>query len=1715
MDEGTKHHNPNPVENANCLSKVLYWWLSPLFSKGAKSGIEKEDLYNVCECDSADYLTEKLGTEWKKESCKIKEGENPSLLRALCRAFGKSYMLLGMLVLIEESVKILQPLLLVGLIKFFSNQTTLLDAYLYAAGVSICAIFLAVFHHPYFFGVLRVGMQLRVACSSLIYRKSLRLSNTAMKETTVGQIVNLMSNDCNRFDTAVIFIHYLWVGPLTALATLGILWYELGPSCLAGFAVLLLLVPVQYKMGKFFTKLRLKTAVQTDERVRIMHEIISGMRIIKMYCWERMFGTLIKKVREREMKRVQSSSYAKACNLAPYFVSPKLFVFLTFVTYVFTGHMLTAAKVFLVITLYNTVRLTMTLFLPFAIQFNGETKVTINRLEKFLTLDELEHAVLERKNSLRPKLSDCGVVVKNLTASWDKTGENTTLKDISLSVSTGELVAVIGPVGSGKSSLLMAILGEMMKQKGEITLLGHIAYTSQEPWVFSSSVKQNIIFGQECDLEKYDRVLKACALEKDIEMLPDKDLTLVGERGVSLSGGQRARVSLARALYRSADIYLFDDPLSAVDSAVGKHLFDQCINGMIRNKPRILVTHQLQYLKVADRIVILRDGQIADTGTYNELAKSGIDFAALLNIEEEELDLYEGDPEDEKLVKNVVDLPTHEEIHLDYVGSMLSVKSLEFEMKPDHVPIQKEEKRSEGVVQWHVYKEYFKASGSGLKLFLLVVLNILAQVAYILCDWWLSYWAVKEEQRHAAQQLHDNLTFSGYNQTNITVPYVDTNEYIYIFSGIILAVFVFGILRALLIYNVCVNSARTLHNNMFDKILRAPVFFFDTNPIGRILNVFSKDMGLMDEFLPSTLSDFLQCFLLGLGIILVAGIVNPWVFIPCVPLAILFVMLRQYYMKSSRDIKRLEAVTRSPIYSHLSATLNGLHTVRAYGVEEAFITEYQKHQDQHTEAWYLFLVTTRWFAVRLDFLCSVFVSIVCFCSVFSAKSLDGGLVGLSVTYAIALMGMFQWGVRQSTEVENQMVSVERILEYSAISSEKALDSDPEKKPPKDWPSEGTITADGVNFRYSSDNPLVLKDIKFHIKSKEKIGIVGRTGAGKSSLMAMLFRMAEPSGDLKIDGIQITDIGLHDLRRKISIIPQDPTLFSGTLRKNLDPFSQYADVDLWRALDEVELKPVIEDLPGRLECSISEGGSNFSVGQRQLICLARAVLRRNKILVIDEATANVDPRTDALIQETIRAKFQECTVLTIAHRLHTIMDSDRLLVLDEGRVVEFDQPHSLITSKQGFFYDMVQSTGDTEAYHLEEIARVAHEGRKPQPEKANISEKKVSVTSSVDKVIMNGPNHVSESLSSPCSESHDLSSNPDFDDDDVNEDSPLLAHADSEPDIDIDIDMSSIPLSLQREMKMLTGEEPPIHAPPPSGACSRVRVPKIHVTSPSYHDLHGETEEVKNDEVYPKTTSVLGDDELMPKITVTSPSVQDLHGDDSDEEGPTGSSSGHPNNNKKRTNVSSDSHGPESNTSVSDKETAANDNMKPKITVTSPSLNKIADDGKKRAKDDDSMDVPKITVTSPSIQDLHDDDSNAEKDKASKKGLEESGDRNTKKQETDDMGVPKITVTSPSLNDLQNDENGNDDETDSSEEYSDSSSEGEYIEGPKITVTSPSFQDLQNENECNGNGKHSVSSSDEEDVGDKAPLLKDMPASAVVTADGDDNEKMNMDYNSVC
>ncbi|GFT55309.1 hypothetical protein NPIL_228741 [Nephila pilipes] len=1353
--EKTKE-NPNPWTSANFFSRLFFWWLNPLFLKGRKGNLKLPDIYDCPDVDSSEKVGEKMQKEWDKELRKLKEGKTPSLVKATVRTFGPFYCLNGIYTLIEECfIHVLQPIFLGYLIEHFSRMKTLTEVrlYIYTACVCLLAAMFVFTHHKYFFGAQRIGMRLRIACCTLVYRKSLKLSQSALSRTTVGQMVNLLSNDVNRFDQSVVYLPYLIAGPIQTIIIIAVLWMHIGYASLAGVSVLLLYIPFQGLMGRLFSKLRLKTAALTDERIRLMNEIIGGMRVIKMYGWEFPFANLVDSIRRKEVSKIRRTSILRGLNLAVFFISSKLILLVAFVVFVLgVKGDLTPEKVFVCMSLFNNLRLAMTLFFPYAIAQGAESIISLKRIQKFLLLEEQQETSHLDVSNLRPKLSQCGIWMQKVVASWNKEGDST-LRNVTLSVKPGELLAIVGPVGCGKTSLLMSILGELPIMSGEVKVRGKVAYASQEPWVFGGSVKQNVIFGSNFDENKYKTVLNVCALDKDIELFPYGDQTAVGERGVSLSGGQKARVNLARAMYFDADIFLLDDPLSAVDASVSKHLFEKCINGYLKDKVRILATHQIQFLKGASQILVLKEGRCLALGTFDQLTESGVDLGSMMEDYEHErrqrLCSMNSNASNISLSEEISDGATA----LPMYESTLSVASsvstgyddIEGERINEKAPKGTEEIKTSGAVKLKIYIEYIKSGAGPFLRIILLFSYISTQVLFNGSDFWLTAWTNEVQKKYNVKDCWSNATKASLNESSLynnTYGLFDrefffmnygnvtedcfqlTNNYrvdeddatrivntpfnLSVYAGLVFIVFLLSLLRTTTFFQMCMKASRTLHNKMFRCVLRSPVSFFDSNPVGNILNRSSRDLGLIDDVIPPTASDCLEIFCTLFGIICVVAIVEPLLLVPTFIISVAFIFIRRFYLPTARDVKRYEGITRSPVFSHLSTSLYGLTTIRAFKVQHPFELSFDHYQDKHTATWFMFISVTRWFGIVLDWLCVIYISCVTITMVaLSEDPSYASKAGLAIASALQLSGSFQWGVRQSAEVESQMTSVERVIEYSNLAPEAALDSEKDKKPPKDWPKKGYIVYQNVNLRYAPDEPPVLKNLNFEIYPEEKIGIVGRTGAGKSSMIATLFRMTEPEGEVKIDGVCTKDIGLHDLRKKISIIPQDPVLFTGPIRRNLDPFAEHKDNELWQALEEAYLKESIEEMPGGLDSEVAEGGSNFSVGQRQLICLARAILRRNRVLVLDEATANVDPNTDSLIQKTIRDRFAHCTVLTIAHRLHTIMDSDRVLVLDAGEVKEFDTPFTLLQNRNSVFSHMVQMTGHSMAKQLRDVARNAY------------------------------------------------------------------------------------------------------------------------------------------------------------------------------------------------------------------------------------------------------------------------------------------------------------------------------------------------------------------------------------------------------------------------
>lgn len=1330
----------NPYDNASLVSKASFWWLKDLFKLGLKKPIEQEDLYETAVDHRSKPLRKMFNRYWKDELKK----PSPSLLKCFIKAFGVKLVVYGILYNVTDTcAKIFQPQFLGGLLSFFSEgqtEITKTEAYLYGLGIIMCSLIPILAFHPFIFFGFQVGMKLRLVSCSLIYNKALKLTKSVSVDGIAGQVINLMSNDVSRFDFSTGYVNDLFKGPLEMFIFGYFIYREIGAYGLIGIGCLISFMPLQTYMGKKAANFRLSTAKRTDIRVRFMNEIIQGIQVIKMYAWEKSFASVIDKVRRKEIRAIRGSLFIRGTLISFNMVS-RLAIFLSLVSYVYFGNIFTARKVFIVTSYFTSLYTSLFHFWPLAITYLAELYVSMQRIQEFLLLPEhkpmlpedgdvghetekllkngeahkpanglqtngvnnKEDKALSRRIANR-HVTHASILFKNTTADWiiDGKSRQAGIRNIDLDIQPAQLCAITGQVGSGKSTLFQVILGELEVDSGSLIVNGRISYASQEPWLFEGSVRKNITFIEKFDEKRYREVVKVCALERDFDLFPYGDATIVGERGVSLSGGQRARINLARAIYKEADIYLLDDPLSAVDAHVGKHIFEKCIQQFLCDKVVVLATHQLQYLKKCKQVVVFEAGEIAAQGSYKEIKKSDT-FSALESALEEEQKV---EPEENK-------------------EPMQLRKGRQADEKETQIT---------GNVGFDTYKQYFKAVRSWLFIFFVAFLFIGAQTAISSVDYFVAKWVNWEETVSLASV---NKTLEASNNTKLALPSNTSfeqpedamiarfanmstapfeaqevtekrNFYIQTYSIAILLVLFLVLQRTFCFFQMCLRASINLHDKLFRGITRATMYFFSTNPSGRILNRFSKDIGAVDTALPTALMDCIVFTVELTAIVTLVTIVNYWLLIPTFVMSLIFYGLRYVYVNTARSVKRLEALTRSPVYSHSNATLQGLSTIRAFRAEEILVNEFDAHQDLNTSAWYLFLATARAFALWLEVTCVIYSASVIFSFLLFATESRGGNVGLAITQCFNLIFICQWGMRQTAELVNQMTSVERVVEYSSLKSEPPMESENKYRPPKDWPQHGGIRFNNLSLRYSANSKdPILKDLSFIVKPKEKIGIVGRTGAGKSSIIQALFRLALNDGTIEIDGIDIGTLGLHDLRSRISIIPQDPIIFSGTLRYNLDPFGQKSDEEIWKALEQVELKSVCRALPGALEFKMSDSGSNFSMGQRQLVCLARAILRNNKILVLDEATANVDPETDKLIQTTIRTQFADCTVLTIAHRLHTVMDSDRVLVMDAGRIVEYAHAYELLQRPGGFLRKLVDQTGPATAALLADHAKSSH------------------------------------------------------------------------------------------------------------------------------------------------------------------------------------------------------------------------------------------------------------------------------------------------------------------------------------------------------------------------------------------------------------------------
>ncbi|XP_058809479.1 ATP-binding cassette sub-family C member 4-like isoform X2 [Phymastichus coffea] len=1124
MDEGQKKRQRNPRQDASWLSVVTFAWLLRTFRAGFRRELDLADLYQPLDEHASGKVGERISREWRREERRSREaGTAASLLRVLSRCFGREILLAGAgQALLEFLVRLSRPYVLLQLLHRRG------DARGWASALALGVFVDCVVGHVCVQSLMHTGMKIRVACSSLLYRKILSVPTTFADsdETSAGQVLNLLSNDVSRLGHAVYYMHYIWMAPLEAILVFYFLYREVDMSAGSGIALQLLFIPILGLFGRLTNRLTSKYAARTDERLKLTNEVVKGIRAIKMYAWEKPFSNFIDQTRKKELKIVKQDAIITDMSLASEFYIPRLCIFITLLAYVLLDNGINAEKVYVITALYDVLRLSMYTLFPLCLHDAAEALVSVQRLQNFMKIEELPSLSATTNHTDKTFSSDgSAVVFKNFSAKWNPRVK--VLENVNLQIPAKSLTAVVGEVGCGKTSLLHAILRELPHVTGVILTYGKISYVPQEPWIFASSLRQNILFGETFDQQHYERVIEVCQLKQDIEALPQGDATLLGEKGINLSGGQRARVNLARAIYRDADIYLFDDPLSACDMLVGRKIFQECMKIYLKDKTIILLTHQFQYLEEVDKIVVLSNGVVEATGTLGELQNIGINLVQVMQVSNE-FDKASNRKSDE----SQLDLDDGELNGID--GKCQTVA----------------EKKVSGSISAKTYLTYLLAGKNTPLVILVMFMSLMHQLVGSSGDYFLAYWVNAEEN-----------TIMRNNETCVEYVCNHRDWYIYVYGVITLTTITLCLLQSWSFFEMSMRIANNLHANMFASVISATIDFFNKNPLGRIMNRFSKDMSIVDTEVSRAMIDVIQNTIHILAAFTVVSSVNPWLLIPACLVGFCFYGFSLFFIKTSRSIKRLEAITRSPVFSYVSDSLQGLTTIRALGVKKVLVAEFDDHQDLHSSAWFIFFSGSRGLGMYLDLFCAVFLTCVLFTLMIFDDTTMSGHIGLAITQCMLLINTLQWGVRQFAEMENQMTSVERVLEYSKLTREeyrpksvkKGNDkelteitevssltiAEREVEIPQVWPNEGKIEYRNVSLRYDKQGPMVLKNLNFSIRSQEKIGIVGRTGAGKSSLINSLFRLAYIEGDIFIDNLPTRDLGLYELRSKYNSARANP------------------------------------------------------------------------------------------------------------------------------------------------------------------------------------------------------------------------------------------------------------------------------------------------------------------------------------------------------------------------------------------------------------------------------------------------------------------------------------------------------------------------------------------------------------------------------------------------
>ncbi|KAF3326222.1 ABC transporter C family member 13 [Carex littledalei] len=1243
----------------NVLSLLTFTFVNPIVNIGVTKQLDFQNLIQLpIELKPASCY-DKLQNYWRVEYSA--RSSDSSLFRVMYYSFGWPYLRLGLLKVVNDSVGFVGPMILNKFIKCLQQGSGNVDGYVLAIMLGVTSVFKSFLDTQYSFRLAKLKLMLRASVMTIVYRKCLSINLAEQSKFSEGEIQTFMSVDVDRTINLCNSLHDLWSLPLQIGVALYLLYTQVSYAFVSGIAITILLIPVNKWISTLIARATECMMKQKDERIRSAGELLAHIRTVKMYSWEELFTKRIVERRKMEVKHLSTRKYLDAWCVYFWATTPTLFSLFTFSLFAATGHSLDAATVFTCVALFNTLISPLNSF-PWVINGMIDAIISSRRLSKYLACPENNgdlHSKAPQSNLIGRELSDTNnrtsdIGLYDVSCTWSSTSASSqclVLNGISLRFEKGIFVAVIGEVGSGKSSLINSILGEMRVTQGNISSCGSISYVPQVPWILSGTLRDNILLGEALDAERYREVLQACALDVDLSNMIGGDLSLIREKGVNLSGGQKARLALARAVYHNSDIYLLDDIISAVDSQVALWILNNTLLGSLMNqKTRVLCTHNFQAISAADMIVLMEKGTVKWAGTstdflscqHSSICKSNVSDNFSSNLVEKESDELESS-----------NLP-----ECDYGGTSQELQ--------ENV---EEESRKEGQVEFSVYKIYALFAGFPIVI-IICVSAILMQASRNGNDLWLSYWVD---------------TTSGTAKTGL---------YLVVLSLFGLVNSVFTLARAFAFAYGGLRAAIEVHAGLLQNLINAPVSFFENNPSGRVLNRLSSDLYMVDDSLPFILNILLANFFSLVGTAVVLSYAQVSFLIVLIPFWYICNRLQFYYRPTSRELRRLDSVARSPIYSSFTETLDGSATIRAFMKEELFMNRFIGSVSLYQQTSYSELTASLWLSLRLQLLAAFIILFISIMAVFGSNGSlpisfgTPGLVGLALSYAAPVVSLLSSFLTSFTETEKEMIAVERIAEYMDVPREQTEGT---VTIHPSWPKEGIIEFECVSLRYKPTLPAALNNVSFRIMGGMKVGIVGRTGAGKSSVLNALFRLSPVfGGRILVDGLDISEVSVRHLRSRFAVVPQSPFLFEGSLRDNLDPFGLTCNTKIWEVLEKCHMKSAVESAGG-LDIYVKGSGITFSVGQRQLLCLARAIIKSSKILCLDECTANVDTQTALLLQNTISEECKDVTVLTIAHRISTVLNMDCILVLDHGTLVEQGNPLTLLKDESSRFSSFAKAS----------------------------------------------------------------------------------------------------------------------------------------------------------------------------------------------------------------------------------------------------------------------------------------------------------------------------------------------------------------------------------------------------------------------------------------